>query len=704
MHGKLDINVRVNNMQLQSISIKNFRLLRNISLSLESDSTVIVGRNNSGKTSLTEFLRILLAAKGNFRFEDFSLSALEEFIWAHELFVREEGLEHIRNVLPEISASLYISYEADESFGALSHFVIDLNEDCKQACVNVKFGLKAGKIDEFFSDSPKTLRVEKGEVLSSIKNKILSLFELTVEAQDPENENNKKIVSYSNLESIIKVDFIDAQRILDNGEKPILGKVLEELFQSASKHNKGSSQKDIAEALCVATKDVERNINTEFNANLNNLAPIFDKFNYPGLVDPHLQTETELDVSKLLSNHTSIFYKGSNGVNLPEKFNGLGSRNLLFMLLKLYEFYQVLSVIQPQPCVHLIIIEEPEAHLHPQMQSVFIRQLTAIRESLSDDNSCSSQYMVTTHSSHLANEAGFSAIRYFLTRGNSASAYSRFTEIRNLRELYELPATASAEDKRKAKANKEFLHKYLTQTKCDLFFADQAILIEGATERLILPEMIRKLDDNSDGEYALGRGYITTIEVGGAYAQIFFPLLKFLELPSLVITDIDSTNLPNRKKCKVSDGDGTSNSCLKNWFDKKVSPSQLLVMSAENKTDANIRLAYQIPHIDSDACGRSFEDAFMLANVELFDITGTSQGERESQAWDDAANADKTDFAIRYSIEETTWVIPRYINEGLEWLAKFCKPTVLNVEKQPEQQQEAEQQLVPVLDMAGENS
>ncbi|MGR5129703.1 ATP-dependent nuclease [Photobacterium swingsii] len=694
-------------MELQSVSIKNFRLLKNVSLSLESDSTVIVGRNNSGKTSLTEFLRILLASKGNFRFEDFSLSVLDEFVWAHELFVRDEDLEDIRNALPEISASLYISYGADESFGALSHFVIDLNEDCNLACVNIKFGLKPGQIDEFFSDTPNTLRVEKDEILLSIKNKVLSLFELTIEAQDPEDENNRKIVSYSNLESIIKIDFIDAQRVLDNGEKPILGKVLEELFQSASKHNTGSSQKDIAEALCAATKDVEININAEFNANLNNLAPIFDKFNYPGLVDPHLQTETELDVSKLLSNHTTIFYKGSNGINLPEKFNGLGSRNLLFMLLKLYEFYQVLSVMQPQPCVHLIIIEEPEAHLHPQMQSIFIRQLTAIRESLSEGNSCSSQYMVTTHSSHLANEAGFSAIRYFLTRGNSASAYSRFTEIRNLRELYELPTSANSEEKRGAKANKEFLHKYLTQTKCDLFFADQAILIEGATERLILPEMIRKLDNNNDGEYALGRGYITTIEVGGAYAQIFFSLLKFLELPSLVITDIDSTNLPSgstkRKKCKVSDGDGTSNSCLKNWFNKKVSPSQLLVMDSKNKTDANIRLAYQIPHTDSDACGRSFEDAFMLANVELFDITGRSQSERESQAWNEAANADKTDFAIKYSIEETNWVIPRYINEGLEWLAGFCKPTVLNVEEQSEQSEQPEQQLEPVLEVVGEN-
>lgn len=127
--------------------------------------------------------------------------------------------------------------------------------------------------------------------------------------------------------------------------------------------------------------------------------------------------------------------------------------------------------------------------------------------------------------------------------------------------IYRLATTGSAPE-----PDREFLHQYLTLTRCDLFFADKAVLIEGTAERILLPAMIRKTDGSAAGQPQLGSQYLTVMEVGGVYAHRFFDLLSFLELRTLIITDIDTVK-PNdagkRVAVPVAEGLFTSNGCLK---------------------------------------------------------------------------------------------------------------------------------------------
>ena len=655
-------------MKIQDIAIQNFRLLENVELCLEGDTTLIVGRNNSGKTSLTELFRRLLDERSPvFRLEDFSLGTHERFLEALELFHAGAEDEAVRQSLPRISISLTVSYSEDEDLGTLSDFIVDLNDACMTAKVVVTYELAPGKISTLFDG----IENDRTACFRALRDRVPKLFEASIRAEDPNDPTNTKDLESSNLRAVLQFGFVNAQRALDdatNKEKAVLGKVFERLFASATSPSAGPDEQARAEALKGAVEGVQTEIDTSFNTQLGNLAPTFELFGYPGLTDPQLQTETLLDVKQLLSNHTTVSYQGPvpDGVNLPESYNGLGSRNLIFILLKLFEFFRDFTTRQPESGIHLIFIEEPEAHLHPQMQAVFIRKLNEIRamfeDTYNEGNPWPVQFVVTTHSSHIANEASFDAMRYFLATPITEGSLILHTQSRDLR------TGLSSEEPE----NRAFLHQYMTLTRCDLLFADAAILIEGTTERLLLPKMIEKFD--AEHGVNLGAQYLSIMEVGGAYAHIFYNLIDFLGLRTLIITDLDSVDgSNNRTKCRVSEGTHSSNAAINWWFDAEGGNSPTLAdiqaKSSAEKTDGARRLAYQVPHKEGDACGRSFEDAFMLANPAKFEITGQSATDRETEAWDQADEVKKSEFALEYAITDTEWTIPRYIDDGLSWLA-----------------------------------
>ena len=220
------------------------------------------------------------------------------------------------------------------------------------------------------------------------------------------------------IESLLRVDFLHAQRHLSDAESKGRAEDLSKRLNRFYKRNLQKYDEDFSAVAALARAEAQLNahLSAVFEPTLKSL----NTLGYPGFADPYLVIKSAFDPESILTRNASVHYalrdpgKAAAGEfhTLPDKYNGLGFKNLIYMVIELLDFHQRWAdEEEDRPPLHLVFIEEPEAHLHVQLQQVFIRTISEIL--LDKDPLFSSQLIVTTHSPHIIYESSFKPIRYF---------------------------------------------------------------------------------------------------------------------------------------------------------------------------------------------------------------------------------------------------------------------------------------------------
>jgi len=494
-------------------------------------------------------------------------------------------------------------------------------------------------------------------------------------------------------------------------ERTIKGRLSGQLRSYYDKHINPSDEmvepSDLAalEAIQQAQEAFDERLKEGFGEALKEL----EDLGYPGVTDPKLRISTMIRPMDGLNHSSALQYEvasckdkasSSDSHRLPEHYNGLGYQNLISIVFKLMGFRDSWMKIGKdgkkaaakasekvlfQP-LHLVLIEEPEAHLHAQVQQVFIRKAYDIlrkHPNLGEKKNFTTQLIVSTHSSHVAHECEFEWLRYFRRLPAIKEGEVPISKVINLSKVF-------GDDKDKTQ---KFSTRYLKTTHCDLFFADAAILVEGPAERMLVPHFIREHFNK------LNQSYITLLEISGSHAHRLKPLIECIGLTTLIITDLDSAESTGRHPAKQPERQKdfiSRNSTLKTWLPAKDKIDELLDVLPEAKIKPyddffSVRVAYQYPiklgnpPNQEEALSNTFEDSLVFENLSIFK---TLAGDGAIKKFRDAINthtaaADlgnaffailedckKAEFALEllYLKEPKVLKVPTYIDEGLSWL------------------------------------
>ena len=714
-------------MKLVEINIMNYRQFEKADITFDSGITVLAGANNSGKTSLITLIKnVFYDEKSIYCESDIPAKNMQD--WINQVYpvfetfftgtsaieqIEEDLVEHIlpkdeeepQICIDTTKIRVHVSYDPDkDDIKLFADYIMDLDEDKHDFFFEYYYEIKRTrfiksvskefeKIKKRFEEiqkakdnltalnDEKEIEKEKHNIELKeryLKQRIVSLHVNSIVPTcyfcDETYENRCQMEDVKQFRNLFNFSFIKASRPLDDDASDHSHSISKQMIKMAKMDEEWNNlidklPDDILKP--IQDKEISKKVQeTSLNSLKETIAAI-EQTN--GGRSGELMLDmlvTEEDISDLLQRITTATYC-VDGYFLGEESQGLGYSNMIYIHLQLNEYENSMDNCK----VNVFFVEEPESHMHPQMQQVFIKYLI-------DRYKDGIQGLITTHSNEMVRVAGITHLRVIRRTGSFLSElYDPSKLIKGLTE------SSDPDDKLLA----DFYDWFFEIGYSELVFADKAIFYEGDTERLY----IRKLM-TLEKYKKLKQQYIAYIQVGGAYAKNYRKMIELLGIQSLIITDIDYSKDAETLD-KIEDSEIT-NATIKEFY-KIENPGStptvkdLYAWKDAKKNIVSDGLIYTCFQTNDDCYARTLEEA-MLAKYFSMDVTMSftkkewidkrkesrlefvipTKGIKEDDPIKireimKSTSGSKTDFM--YSVvfnkkaEETE---PNYIKGGLEWL------------------------------------
>ena len=604
-------------------------------INVASRTSLIVGANNCGKTTVISCLEKLLSSAPNFTEFDFNFDYIQELFSSYPLD-ENAGFDNLE--LPQICLILRI--ELDESDDLINNIAPFLKiSDLDNEIVEIHAKWEVREKEDFFSKCKEiNTRYKKccSDPENNINKEILKKkleadrfhllvsdnFQLNFYNSSGEQVKNFKLNNLIEIVSI-KSNKIDSDKSLSNALKKIIK------FRYCQNIDEQDGYFSFNNELFNIENKISQRLSSEYMHDINGT--------FNNIISSH-QVAMKLDLSldSLMNTLIKCEYL-ENEHSIPENQYGFGYTNLIIIISEIISYVDNYHNEQRNSQIHLIAIEEPETYMHPQMQELFIKRITdAIKELLnSKRKNINSQLLITTHSPHILNSK--------IHNGCSLSNINYIRCINNIPEIVNL-SDENVINESSTPKELSFIKKHIKFKVSELFFAEAAIFVEGITEYHLLQYYI-------DKDSFLCTKTISIILIDGAHAKVYKNLIKSLGIPVVIITDLDI----QRKKEEKSNGTyiqvdnlgtrQTTNVTLKYFY--KNEPVLSNIVSERYFYDNNLMVCSQIEPINS-FYATSFEEAFILTNYDNKILNDTL---REIKPEIYAVCADKDQINIKKSFE-----------------------------------------------------